>query len=594
MRRSTSLAGAALAVVIAFQSTLPALAQEQPAPTSAPPPADAQPSSDEKTEPDPKNREAAEASFNKGLKLQDEEAWTAALAEFLRSRELFPTRAATNNVAFCLRKLKRFDEALDMYETLLREYPNLAQEKKQVVQKEIAELRDLVGTIDIRAAEPGASIVVDGRARADYPLIDPLRVAAGTHTVRLFKQGFQPFETSVEVAGGITVTVEAKMPALVASGMLRIAEKAGQKMDVLVDGATVGVTPWEGTIAVGEHVVQLLGDGDLGTLPAAAIIKKDDVTALTLEATPLESELGITVSPAGATVRIDSVVVGHGIWDGHLTKGAHVVEALLDGYYSKREEVALEKGERKELKLTLERDDDAAAWKIPSKIVLDITGGVALTPSFGGDVSATCTDNCSQGIGFGGALLINGTYEFGNRFGIGLTVGALQVSQTVEDRPTSIEPVGLDPRPGTATDELRMRAIVAGIHASYRFGEDFPIRLRLGAGALISQTRSIRDGVFAARDGSSYVAPTLLSQQLTPFIYIDPEASVGFRFAQRFEVSVGVQGLFVIPPSPPTWEGDGTQNVVIQGDGLAHYASDETTMGFMVFVIPSAALRASF
>src|SRR5205814_1432454 len=103
-------------------------------------------------------------------------------------------------------------------------------------------------------------IVVDGKTRADFPIIDPIRVSAGTHTVRLLKQGFQNFETTIDVAGGQTVQIPAKMPALVASGTLRIAEKTGRKMDVHLDGATVGVTPWEGTIATGDHVVQLLGD----------------------------------------------------------------------------------------------------------------------------------------------------------------------------------------------------------------------------------------------------------------------------------------------------------------------------------------------
>src|SRR5688572_6554509 len=90
---------------------------------------------------DPAARTQAETHFKKGLELLQEEAWAAALAEFLRSRELFPTRTATNNAAVCLRKLKRFDESLDMYATLLREFPNMPEDRKVAAQKEISELQ---------------------------------------------------------------------------------------------------------------------------------------------------------------------------------------------------------------------------------------------------------------------------------------------------------------------------------------------------------------------------------------------------------------------------------------------------------------------
>ncbi len=568
----------------------PPAASSSPAPSAAPAPEDA-----ERGGPDPANRAEAEERFKRGLELLKEEAWTAALAEFARSRELYPTRTATNNAAVCLRKLKRFDEALDMYETVLREFPNMPADKKEAAQKEVAELRQLVGTIDITGAVPGASIVVDGKPRADYPIIDPLRVSAGTHSVRIFKQGFQAYETAVEVAGGQTAKVEAKMPALVASGTLRVAEKSGKKFDVVLDGAVAGVTPWEGTIAIGDHVVQLLGDGDLGSMPSAAPIKNGELTSITLEAEPLESAVLVDATPRSATIRVDSVVVGRGIWDGRLRKGPHRIEVAAEGYFSQKSDVDLAKGDRQEVKLELDRDESAEKWNVPSKIVLDVTGGVALTPSFGGDVAASCGDTCSSGVGFGGLVMLNGAYEFGSGFGLGLTAGVMQAGQTVEGRSSTLTPVGIDPGlGGSATDDLRLRGILAGAHAGMRFLDRFPIRLRLGAGALISETRSIRTGAFTTRAGGNYSAPELGQSATTAFVYIDPEASVGVKIGDVFELGVGVQGLILIPPSAPTWGGDENPNVVVEGDGLSSYASDETTMGVMAFVVPGVSVRASF
>ena len=124
----------------------------------------------------------------------------AALAEFLRSRQLHATRGNTQNAAVCLRELDRYDEALDLFEILLVDFPESLQDGPRI-QKEIAYLRGLVGNIVIKVSEPGAVIIVDGRERGQSPLTRIVRVAAGTRQVRITKPGFWPFTTTVDVAG---------------------------------------------------------------------------------------------------------------------------------------------------------------------------------------------------------------------------------------------------------------------------------------------------------------------------------------------------------------------------------------------------------
>src|SRR5262249_27673080 len=152
---------------------------------------------------------------------------------------------------------ERFDESLDMFEGVLRDFVGIPAPEKEAAQKAVAELRALVGTLDIDGSVPGATIVVDGKNRADYPLIDPLRVGAGSHTLRVFKAGFEPFESRVDVAGGQIVRVTAALKPLRASGRLRVSENDGKRLEVLVDGALVGVTPWDGVLSLGPHAVVL-------------------------------------------------------------------------------------------------------------------------------------------------------------------------------------------------------------------------------------------------------------------------------------------------------------------------------------------------
>ncbi|WP_437946933.1 PEGA domain-containing protein [Sorangium sp. So ce296] len=151
-----------------------------------------------------------------------------------------------------------------MLEGLLATYGDaLPAAVKTAAQKEVIALRDRVGTIALVKAEPGAAVVIDGRARGEHPSAAPLRVVAGTHVVRIYKEGFEPFETAASVAGGQTTSVVARLAPLVASGRLRVAERSGRALAVMVDGFEVGKTPWEGPIAVGEHTVVLRGEDSL-------------------------------------------------------------------------------------------------------------------------------------------------------------------------------------------------------------------------------------------------------------------------------------------------------------------------------------------
>src|SRR5215207_2939765 len=74
---------------------------EPPAQASAPVAAEGVP----RTQTEQK-KEQAKARFLRGLELIQNENWDAALAEFLASRELYPTKVALKNAAISLRQLK--------------------------------------------------------------------------------------------------------------------------------------------------------------------------------------------------------------------------------------------------------------------------------------------------------------------------------------------------------------------------------------------------------------------------------------------------------------------------------------------------------
>jgi hypothetical protein len=175
----------------------PGAAASPPSPAAASPAAASPPSAEED----------ARAHFVAGIELLRKGAWAEALSEFSASQRRYPTPQATTNAAICLRKLGRYDEALDQVESLLHGFPELPEDKRQAAERERAQISELVGTIAVEGLEVGARVEVDARERGVHPMPDPLRVTAGSHVVRARKEGFVPFETRVEVVARETTRV---------------------------------------------------------------------------------------------------------------------------------------------------------------------------------------------------------------------------------------------------------------------------------------------------------------------------------------------------------------------------------------------------
>lgn len=538
-------------------------------------------------------KEKARERFKKGVSLFEQQAWTAALAEFLASRELFPTRSATKNAAVCFRRLERFDESLDMFESLLREFPDLDADGKAFAQRQITELRTLVGTIDIDGSEPGAMVIVNGRTRADYPLISPLRVPAGSHTIRVFKEGYEPFETRVDVAGGQRITIEALLAELESSGRLRVKEKSGQAIDVVVDGAVVGKAPWEGLLGIGPHVVLLRGEGNLGSEPVEASVRAGKVTALTLIAEELESSILVKATPGAAVVTVDSVPVGRGVWEGLLRTGPHWVEVSEYGFVPERTQVSLKRGQKKVVDVSLERDLGSPRWQIPSRITAEVDGGVAMIPSFGGDVAGSCGSECTQTLGVGGIIQGRAGYEWGSGFGLGLALGYMAAGQQLDGRETEVTPQGLGSRSGVASDDLALSGVLVGVTGSYRMGEEFPLTLRAGVGAMFGKVSDVRTASFRT-SGGTFNAPEIGDDPSAAFLYVDPEARIGWALAERFEVSLGLQALLLITVDTPTWGEEEDLPVVLPESGYSGYANDELTGPLILALVPGLGARYSF
>lgn len=536
---------------------------------------------------------AAAAHYQKGIGLVRKGAWDAALAEFLESRRLYPSRTATASAAATLRNLGRWDESLDMFEALLRDFDKtLPPDTKAAAQREIIELRGLVGTIEIEGARPGAAISIDQRGRGEYPPLAPLRVVAGSHVVRVYKEGFEPFEQLVDVAGGKTVVIKASLPTLLRSGRLKIVEQSGRTLDVLVDGGVVGQTPFEAPFAPGEHVVVLRGEGAFGTPPTPITVQRNGTTLLTLLAEELSAGIRIAPTPANALIAIDSVSVGRGIWEGRLRAGKHRIEIASPGFFTIAQDVILDKDQLKNLSIALDRDPTSPFWREPSRpslITFEIAGAFALSASFDGS-DATCVGGCSQAPGLGGLGVARVGYELGSRLGFGAAVGYFGATQNTTDRPIAMYPVGLSaPNSGLSDETTSINGLFAGAWAGFSLFERFPLRGRLNAGFLLGSASRTRSGTFRAGSGETYDVAPVSDSRKASFFVLSPELRVGFPIGRGFEVSVGIETPSLFAVARPKW--DPTRTVSAGSDGTGTFAEEPLTAPIFVLGALSLGIR---
>ncbi|WP_438017528.1 kelch repeat-containing protein [Sorangium sp. So ce315] len=575
----------------------PSDAAAPPSDAAAPPSDAAAPPSDAAAPPSAANPVAeARAHFERGLDLYRQGAWEPALAEFLASRQHYPTWSATSSAALCLQRLRRYDEALALFETLLGDFAQrLPPETRSAAQQAVVRMRGLVGTVDVADAEIGASIMIDGQHRGDYPLPAPLRVGAGSHVIRVYKDGFEPFETRVDVAGGQVVRILSRLQKLVESGRLRVTEQNGKALDVLVDGYTVGKTPWEGPLSPGQHTVVLRGSGDLGTMPASVVIRLKQTTPLALHAEELSATLRIEPTPVCASVTVDGVALGSGIWEGRLSPGRHRIEVAAGGFVTARREAVLARGARAVVPVALERME---LGRSPGRFLVELDVGPAFLPSFGGAAPVQCRGSCSLGLGAGGLGAIHAGYELWSGFGFGVTTGYLQVHQTVTARRVSLEIQDrLPDSSGEADDALVLSGFLAGGWAGLSLGDRHRFSFRLGAGALLGTVRDERTGTFFSSSGVEFHLDPTVAQDPARFFVMTPEVRGGLRLGEHLEVAAGLAAAVLVRLREPVWTNppEGAYGRIDPGSGyFARFEQESLAGTVMLAIAPKIGMRYTF
>ena len=520
---------------------------------------------------DPVELRQAKELFGEGLRFLDAGLYERALDRFKRSRDLVPGKGNTINAAVCLERLRRYDEALELYEIILARFGDTLDEAdRAAIVPAMERLRGHVGNVRVSANVSG-SLVIDGQPRGVLPRREPVRVLAGEHVVRVLKDGYGTFETTISVDVRELVSVDARLRPLEAAGQLRVDDPSLVGAEVFVDGATVGVVPWEGTLGPGDHLVWIR-KGDRGTAPRKVVVVQGQGALIELESTRLGPTATLLAIPSTAALSIDGVDVGAGRWSGRLPVGPHVVRASEEGYFTQAADIEQPAPGEAPISRTLRLvvDEDHPRWPAGDigTFWVGAFGGLAAGPTFAADAEQTCPNGCTvdpQVFGYMTGLRVGFRFPF--QLSLGLAGGIVGLSSTftrAQDR--SFVSAGMTtPIRYVLDDDLQMRGPFVAGSISYRVAlyRWLGLLARTSVGVVFASssdaiTATATDGLESVSAGVSDVNETLSS---TP-LFVMPEAALDARLGS-VELGVGI-ALAVFPFEGPSF---GHEQIEVRPDG---------------------------
>jgi hypothetical protein len=547
-------------------------------------------------------REAKEL-FRQGNVMREAGDFERALDFYRRSRALVESVPNTLNAALCLSRLGRYDEALELYEELLtRLGRELTEADRKTVLSAIENLRKRLGRLDVSANVEGA-LVIDGRPRGRLPLHAPVPVLPGARHVRILKDGYATFETSVTIRAGEARAIDAALAPLALWGKLRVDAANLAGADLYVDGGLVGKLPWEGTLTPGAHLYRVQ-KGEIGSAPARAIVVQGQTVLVGVDARPLGPEIEIAVEPATAELILGAVPVGPGGFRGRLPIGSYRAEAREIGYHAAASTVNVTTESAGRVVMRLRVDADHPRWgsaRKQGRFWMDAWAGPAIAATVAPGAADACDDGAcsSHPIAVGAMVGLRGGYQLPIGLSVELGLGMLAMHESVTR--TLDAQFG---RPSTSvasfryTDEVHMAGPFVSAGVGYRrdVWRNVGLGGRLHLGLAFPRTR---DWVSASASSGGRTVPAEVEGSgaavTSAAFFVMPEIEARLRFG-RAHIGVGVgAALFVLDgPDNPTGEtrvrggvcrADATVPPPVEcAPGVRHAAGENAYGPFAMFV----------
>lgn len=308
----------ASALVVAMIS-LPSLAGPPPAEPRGETEAEAPVEDEDDPDAAPSDPDVAKAMahFAQGVALFEEGDLDGALFEFERAHASAPDYRLLYNIGVTRLETKDYAGAKRALEQYLEQGGDeIAADRQGEVRSRLKALASRVATLTIECDHEGASIAIDGEEVGVTGSTDPLVINLGRRKVRVVLAGFEPYEETLEVGGGATLTVEAILtPVALPSSSDTTADTTLPSNRPLIIGAivsaSVAVALGGGAVVTG--VTALRQDGaverELGDFPAEQNVVDQGAQRRKRLALTTDILIGVSVALAATAAALGTTVI---------------------------------------------------------------------------------------------------------------------------------------------------------------------------------------------------------------------------------------------------------------------------------------------
>ncbi len=208
------------------------------------------------------------------------------------------------------------------------------------------------GSIAVITDVPTAEVRINGTALG-AGVFSRDGLAAGSYIVQVLAEGYEPFESEVQVTAGQTTSVRAHLSARVGPpGNISITVPSGHGARVIVDGGEPHDAPYVvADAAAGTHTVIVRAEGfeDVSFTCSNVAGTPDEqdcerAVELSAQQVPLRVTLAHEIE-GEATLLVDDQEIGPVPYEGRIPVGSHIVEVRAEGYQSYRRQMDVQLGQ---------------------------------------------------------------------------------------------------------------------------------------------------------------------------------------------------------------------------------------------------------
>jgi hypothetical protein len=165
---------------------------------------------------DTDNVKRARTLFASGVSAYKDGNFERALQAFEEAYQLRPHPTVLVNIAGCYDQMGKPIDAIYRYEKFLKETKGETPQRREV-KKTLEQLYQKIGTITLNVVPDGSKVQVDRAETKVSPIVEPIHLTIGKHTLTVSREGYGRVERDIDVVEGdkreIWITLDKRLDA---------------------------------------------------------------------------------------------------------------------------------------------------------------------------------------------------------------------------------------------------------------------------------------------------------------------------------------------------------------------------------------------